>query len=139
MKIGSSLPPEERRRLVAFGVHAGKSNRAIARELEVDEGTVRRDRKHLATPGHDRQVKKERPKQPRTPKPMYMVDDRASVIRHKGRVLRAVKHWIEDRGKVPLTDLLRSEHSNEASERISTANAFGYKQKDLRFLADGWR
>jgi hypothetical protein len=96
MKIGSSLPPEERRPLVAFGVHAGKSNRAIARELKVDEGTVRRDRKHLATPGHDRQVKKERPKKPRTPKPMYMVDDRASVIRHKGRVLRAVKHWIEE-------------------------------------------
>jgi hypothetical protein len=46
MKIRSSLPPEERRR-------------AIARELEVDEGTVRNDRMYLVTPEHDRQVKKE--------------------------------------------------------------------------------
>jgi transposase-like protein len=96
MKI-RSLSPEERRRLVAFGVHAGKSNRAIARELEVDEGTVRRDRKYLATPGRDRQVKKARSRKPKTPKPMYTVDDRATVIRHKGRVLRAVKHWIEEK------------------------------------------
>jgi DNA-binding NarL/FixJ family response regulator len=44
MKIRSSLSSEERRWLVAFGVHAGKSNRAIARELGVDDGTVRNDR-----------------------------------------------------------------------------------------------
>jgi hypothetical protein len=27
---------------------------------------------------------------------MYTVDDRATVIRHKGRVLKAVTHWIEE-------------------------------------------
>jgi transposase len=37
----------ERRNRVALGVKAGKSNRAIAKELGVDEGTVRRDRKFL--------------------------------------------------------------------------------------------
>ena len=39
--------------------------------------------------------------------------------------LGPVKHWIEERGKLPLTDLLRNEHSDEAAQRISTANAFG--------------
>jgi hypothetical protein len=61
----------------------------------VDEGTVRNDRKYLATPEHERPVKKERPMKPKTPKPMYTVDDRATLIRHKSRVLKAVKHWIE--------------------------------------------
>ena len=44
------LTPTERHKFVALGVKAGKSNRAIAKELGVDEGTVRRDRKFLATP-----------------------------------------------------------------------------------------
>ncbi len=55
----------------------------------------------------------------------------AERLQDQENALGPVKHWIEDRGKVPLTDLLRSEHSNEASERISTANAFG----SLRNLA----
>jgi cellobiose phosphorylase len=46
-------------------------------------------------------------------------------LQDEENALGPVKHWIEDRGKTPLTDLLRSEHSAEASERISTANAFG--------------
>ena len=49
----------------------------------------------------------------------------AERLQDEENALGPVKHWIEDRGKIPLTDLLRSEHSNEASERISTANAFG--------------
>ena len=44
------ISADERRKLVALGVQAGKSNRAIAKELGCDEGTVRRDRKFLATP-----------------------------------------------------------------------------------------
>ena len=39
------LPPTERHEFVALRVKAGKSNRAIAKELGVDEGTVRRDPK----------------------------------------------------------------------------------------------
>ena len=39
--------------------------------------------------------------------------------------LGPVKHWIEERGKTPLTDVLRNEHSDEAAQRISTATAFG--------------
>ena len=49
----------------------------------------------------------------------------AERLQDQENALGPVKHWIEDRGKMPLTDLLRSEHSDEASERISTANAFG--------------
>ncbi len=49
----------------------------------------------------------------------------AERLQDEENALGPVKHWIEDRGKIPLTDLLRSEHSNEASLRISTANAFG--------------
>jgi IS30 family transposase len=48
--IPSKLSPTERRKLVALGLQAGKSNRAIAQELNVDEGTVRRDRRALRTP-----------------------------------------------------------------------------------------
>jgi cyclic beta-1,2-glucan synthetase len=49
----------------------------------------------------------------------------AERLQDQEDALGPVKHWIEDRGKIPLNDLLRSEHSDEASERISTANAFG--------------
>ena len=46
-------------------------------------------------------------------------------LQDQENALGPVQHWIENRGKVPLTDLLRREHSDEASQRISTANAFG--------------
>lgn len=49
----------ERRELVALGVNAGKTNRAIAKELGVDEGTVRRDRKSLPPPIKHAPVKTE--------------------------------------------------------------------------------
>ncbi|HXP88164.1 MAG TPA: glucoamylase family protein [Bryobacteraceae bacterium] len=55
----------------------------------------------------------------------------AERLQDQENALGPVSHWIEDRGKVPLTDLLRSEHSEEASQRISTANAFG----SLRVIA----
>ena len=49
----------------------------------------------------------------------------AERLQDQENTLGPVQRWIEDRGKTPLTDLLRSEHSDEASQRISTANAFG--------------
>ena len=49
----------------------------------------------------------------------------AERLQDEENTLGPVQRWIEDRGKTPLTDLLRSEHSDEASQRISTANAFG--------------
>lgn len=90
----NGLSPEERRRLVALAVQADKSSRAIAKELDVDEGTVRRDRKYLAIPERERPAKIERPKKPKA-SPMYTVD-RTTLIRHRGRVLKNVKHWIAE-------------------------------------------
>ena len=49
----------------------------------------------------------------------------AERLQDEDQTLGPVQRWIEDRGKTPLTDVLRSEHSDEASQRISTANAFG--------------
>ncbi len=76
--------PEKRRILVAIGIRAGKSNRAMAKEIGVDEGTIRRDRAYLATPEHERPPKRERTMKAKTPKPMYTVEDLASVMRQKG-------------------------------------------------------
>ncbi len=86
--------PEKRRGLVAIGIRAGKSNRAIAKQLGVDEGTIRRDRAYLETPEHDRPTKRERTR--KDPKPMYTIEDLASVMRQKGRVIKAVRHWIAE-------------------------------------------
>ena len=58
------LTLEERRKRVALGVKAGKSNRAIARELGCDEKLVRLDREFLAKPVEDRPVKKPKKVQP---------------------------------------------------------------------------
>ena len=99
-KIRSSYSPEERRRLVDCGVKAGKSNRSIAREMDIDEGTVRRDRKYLATPEHERSVRKERPRKIKAPVPMYTLGDAASLIRQQRRVLKVLKQWITEQRMV---------------------------------------
>jgi cyclic beta-1,2-glucan synthetase len=49
----------------------------------------------------------------------------AERLQDQENALGPVTHWIEDRVKMPLTDLLRSEHSEEALARISIANTFG--------------
>jgi transposase-like protein len=92
--ISRKLTPEERRELVARGFGAGKSNRAIARELDVDEGTVRRDRKYLAIPVEQRLEKKVPTKKPKKIEPAYAPDDTASLEVHAGRMLKALKDWI---------------------------------------------
>jgi hypothetical protein len=49
LTMNYKLSPSERRTQVALGIRQNKSNRAIEKELGVDEGTVRRDWKFLAT------------------------------------------------------------------------------------------
>ncbi len=39
--------------------------------------------------------------------------------------LAPIQSWIENRLKAPITELVRNEHTQEAAERVSTANAFG--------------
>ncbi len=55
----------------------------------------------------------------------YFVISLAERLQDEENTLGPVQHWIEDRTKAPLADLLRSEHSDEASQSISIANAFG--------------
>jgi cyclic beta-1,2-glucan synthetase len=49
----------------------------------------------------------------------------AERLQDEDQTLGPVQRWIEDRGRTSLTEVIRSEHSDEASQRISTANAFG--------------
>jgi len=98
--LNRKLTLTERRQLVALKVRAGKSNRAIAKELEVDEGTVRRDRKFLKTPEHLRPVKKERPKKPKKVRPAYNPDDDTSLELHLRRMSRVLRAWIAEQNMV---------------------------------------
>jgi hypothetical protein len=84
--VPTRLTPTERRHRVALGVQAGKSNRAIAKELRVDEKMIRLDRKFLATPEDKRPVKTPRPKKPKPPQ------------LHWKQMLTAVKLWISQEG-----------------------------------------
>ena len=113
--LNRKLTPTERRRCVALGVYVGKSNRAIAKELEVDEGTVRLDRKFLKTPEHLRPVKKERPKKPKKVRPAYNPDDDASLELHLRRMSKVLRAWIAEQNMV-LTEIEYVLH--EAGKRL---------------------
>jgi hypothetical protein len=58
----------ECRKAVALGIKAGKSNRALGKELDTDERTIRNDRKFLAIPEESRPAKVVKPKKVRPPK-----------------------------------------------------------------------
>jgi len=93
------LSPTERREYVALSVNAGKSNRAIAKELGVDEGTIRRDRKFLATPENERPIKLPRPKKPKQARPVGEADPAEPRLYLQGMV-EALQHWIGEQGLV---------------------------------------
>jgi transposase-like protein len=86
--------PTERRQRVALGVKVGKSNRAIARELGVDEGTVRRDRKFLATPENERPAKMPRPQKPKKQRPVRQFSPDEHFGRRLQHLLAIVERWI---------------------------------------------
>jgi hypothetical protein len=98
--LNHKLPQTERRKLVTLGLQAGKSNRAIAKELNVDEGTVRRDKKFLETPEYFRPVKKERSKNLKKVKPAYDPDDTASLELHFQHISKALRLWIAEENMV---------------------------------------
>ena len=70
---------------------AGKSNRAIAKELGVDEGTIRRDRKFLTTPEDQRPVKVPRPKKPQKERPVRELSPDESRRRYQQHMLTVVE------------------------------------------------
>lgn len=101
----SKLSRAERRKLVALGIHAGKSNRAIAKEIGVDEGTIRRDRKALS-PSEGREGPQSPSIGPRKPPkklrklarplPVYNPAPEKSQKLDARIVINAIKLWIEE-------------------------------------------
>lgn len=104
-KNQGKLSLTERRNRVALGIKAGKTNRAIAKELGVDEGTVRRDRKSLPPPVEQASLKtpaakvrkvRKLPEKPTGPSP--------SKLRPM-KMLEIVNVWIKEQGLTILDDL----------------------------------
>ena len=89
MPIKRNLP--ERRKRVALGIEAGKSNRAIAKELGCDEKLVRNDRDFLATPVEDRPVKK-----PKKVRPVRELSPEEIHDRRLKRLLAAADRWVAE-------------------------------------------
>jgi hypothetical protein len=82
---------------VVLGVQAGKSNRAIAKELSVDEGTVRLDRKFLTTPENERSIRVSWPKkskEPKKEKPVRELTPEERRQQHWELMLSVVNLWI---------------------------------------------
>ena len=113
------ISPTGRRELVALGISAGKSNRAIARELGVNEVTVRRDRQFLATPSDQHSVKVPRAgKPPRAPNPALLrrrrwkkiIDVAQSWMREQTGSLAHVNYILEKAGRTLYES--RSEQAN---------------------------
>jgi len=106
------LSPAERRQPVEVGVRARKSNRAIGTELGVDEGTVRRDRKYLATPEDERPVRVPRPQKERPIRELSLDESRR---RHQQSLLKAAQLWITQEGLLlPDLDLFVLPYSRQA-------------------------
>jgi transposase-like protein len=92
--LNRRLTPTERHEIVALGVKTGKSNRAIAKELGVDEGTVRRDRKFLATPAAERPIRVPRPKNPKKERPVRELRPDERRCQRLQHLLAVVQLWI---------------------------------------------
>ena len=61
----------------------------------------------------------------------YFIVSLAEQLQDEENALAPVQCWIEERLETPFHEIVQAEHMREASERISTANAFG----SLRILA----
>src|SRR4051794_20260895 len=90
---------EERRKFVALPANTKKSNRALAKEMGISEGTVRGDRKWIALLDKNPVGKANEPKKPLelSVKKPY---DPSNVQRHRERMLAAAKLWLLQAGVV---------------------------------------
>ena len=105
------LTPTERRERVALLVTAGKSNRAIAPELGVDESTIRRDRCFLEKAAKERPVKPRKrlrvqlPVRPSWPDPLrkqrmkQLLEVAQSWFEEQTFVLSDVEYILDEAGK----------------------------------------
>ena len=55
----------------------------------------------------------------------YFLTSLAEQLQEEEDALAPLQHWIEERLGKPLTDIVRVQHTEEAAESVSTANAFG--------------
>jgi cyclic beta-1,2-glucan synthetase len=55
----------------------------------------------------------------------YFLTSLAEQLQDEEDALAPLQHWIEERLGQPLTDIVRTQHTEEAAESVSTANAFG--------------
>lgn len=55
----------------------------------------------------------------------YFVTSLVENLQDEENALAPIQRWLEERVKTPIIELVRTEHTREAAERISTANAFG--------------
>ncbi len=55
----------------------------------------------------------------------YFVTSLVEQLQDEEDALAPVQSWMEERLKTPITELVRGEHTREAAERVTTANAFG--------------
>ena len=94
------LSPTKFHEFVELGVRAGKSNRAIAKELGVDEGTIRRDRKFLATPENERPIKLPRPKKPKKVRPVREADPAELRRQYLQSMVEVLQHWVCEQGLI---------------------------------------
>jgi hypothetical protein len=92
------LSPTERRHRVELGVKAGKSNRAIAKELGVDEKMVRLDQKFLATPVEDRPARAAPPRKPKKERPVRELTPEKVRERRMQSLLEVAQLWITREG-----------------------------------------
>src|SRR5947209_20310514 len=90
---GLRRSPTQRRKFVALSVKAGKSNRAIAQELDVDEGTIRRDRRFLAAPENEWPVKVPRPKKAKKARPVLELEPAELRKRRLKEMVKVLQRW----------------------------------------------
>jgi hypothetical protein len=98
--------PSERRERMALGNKAGKPNRAMARELHVDEKMIRLDRQALAKAGEERSAMVPRLKVPKRGASLVPVKIRE---RHVQALLKIAKHWIAEE-RLQLIDIEYAVH-----------------------------
>jgi hypothetical protein len=117
------LFPTKRREYVALPINAGKSNRAVATELNVDEGTIRRDRKFLATPENERPVKLPRPKKLTKVSPVRELDPAELRRRYVEYMVEVLQSWIGEQSLI-LPDIeyvleMADKHLHEGRSSVS--------------------
>ena len=55
----------------------------------------------------------------------YFITSLAEQLQDEDRALAPTRAWIQEHIATPITDLVRSEHTHEAAQLVSVANAFG--------------